>query len=159
MKASERFKLFHQVHYCASQAALESGRDREYRALTATIEENEKDHRAFGRRLVGASATRGRFTIGQSCDLFVVKTLAYAYGKNGHGWERQIPSLVGLRDDFVRAAILVADPTFRASFEKHMKDSIERGRIANVGASSIHRILQRIDELADYSALANGAVK
>lgn len=100
-----------QLAACASRAADASGCERRYTELRDTIIAQEKDHRRFGRHLVGRISMR--LTIEQAADYFVAKTLADGV-KLGEG---PVTRLVGLRADFVQAAILMADERFRAAFE------------------------------------------
>jgi hypothetical protein len=56
-------------------------------------------------------------------DYFVARTIADAYAqdcKYVDGLKRPIDTLVGLRDDYVIAAIMFADPTFRAMLVEEM---------------------------------------
>lgn len=158
MNAKDRFELFRVIAFAARCAAERTGCGREYEALRDCIEKNERDHRRFGRSLVGPSATRGRFSVDKAVDLFVVKTLADAYGKSGYGWERQISALVGVRDDYVRAAILVARAEFREAFQAELGRAVREGR-SQLAYSCAFAFMGHAGELADYSTLANGEVK
>lgn len=143
MKRAEVFALLSQIAFAAEQAAMKCGASREYDELRAVIERNEREHRAFGRRLVGPSATRGRFSVSAAVDLFVVKVLSDGLGV------RRVAQLIGVREDCVRGAILVARHDFRAELAKAMNATPRRMRAE----------LRRAAELADYSALANGGSK
>jgi hypothetical protein len=133
------------IAWCAEKAAMKSGKSREYDALRDIIARQEKEHRAFGRRLVGASAVKGRFSLRSATDYFVTKVLADGYGKNGFGWERQLHALDGMRDDYVKGAILMTNTDFRDAFGEAIKEEF--------GIATPWRKLRDVSEAADYSTL------
>jgi hypothetical protein len=98
--------------FCVEHAAMKSGKSREVDSLRDVIERQEKEHRALGRRLVGGTATKGRFSVRLAVDYFVTRGIADATLREKPS-ERPIREFIGVREDYARAAIIVADKGFR----------------------------------------------
>jgi hypothetical protein len=94
-------------------AADHTGRDHEYQALRACIDRQEREHRAFGRRLVGNIGAR--MSVSKATDYFVAKVLEQGLSRHDAG-QASIATLCGLREDYVRGAILMSDGKFRENF-------------------------------------------
>jgi hypothetical protein len=136
----ETLSFLSAVANCASRAADTSGKHREYAELRQVIAENEREHRAFGRRLVGNIGAR--MTVEQACDYFVAKTLhrgatEYKCGK------APIALLEGTRLDFIMAALLMANSHFARAFFDQLQ--------VTFGEPS-DNVFERI-EAADYAAM------
>lgn len=144
------------IAFAAERASDASGATREFAELQACILRQEKEHRAFGRRLVGADAVKGRFTLAQAVDYFIARTLADAMGANWYGWERQITALVGLRDDYVRAAILMARAEFREKFWTELSRVFPKPIPSLSDANHARLVLKQAASL-DYCALVGGS--
>ncbi len=138
-------KFLRQLAGCAERAADGTGKDRELRELRRCIADNEREHRAFGRRLVGNIGAR--MSVEASVDLFVCRVLAdgiltYKRGK------APIAELEGLREDYVRGAILTANEKFT--------DTLLRWIIASMGTEYQEKdplkLLER-GRTADYAAM------
>jgi hypothetical protein len=146
-ETKETFAMLGKIAFAAEQAAMRSGKDREFSALCEVIERQEKEHRSFGRRLVGSRATKGRFSVRRAVDYFVSKVLADGHGRYGFAWERQLKALDGLRDDYVKGAILMANEDFREAFRAELCKAF------NTDGEYAFRKLWNIAEQADYSTL------
>lgn len=113
------FDTLRKIAFAVSRACETStSLDRAYDRLRDTIIANEKEHRAFGVRLVGPDAVKGRFTMAQAADYFVARTMLDAAKHDPEN--RPISTLCGLREDYVQAALIFADPEFRTRLEKHL---------------------------------------
>lgn len=98
---------------CVVAAGERTSRHWDVGRLQEIIREQEKEHRAFGRRLVGPDAVKGRFSVSAAVDYFTTRTIADAVVKGGKDpGARPMRDMVGTRWDYVIAAILVADPGF-----------------------------------------------
>jgi hypothetical protein len=103
------------VASAAYHAANASGRDREYAELRDTIVQHERQHRR-GSSFFGSTRVRG-FTLANACDYFVCRTLA-----DGMRLARgPVSALLGVREDYVRAAILASDVRFVEAFAAELK--------------------------------------
>lgn len=111
MTRKEMLTLQATVAHCISHAADRTGKDRDLRALTEVIARQEKEHRAFGVRLVGRAATKGRATLRQATDHFVCKVICEGVVKYGCG-DARISTLEGVRQDYVMGAIMTSDVRF-----------------------------------------------
>src|SRR3989304_2120670 len=89
------------IAFAVDHAATRTGASRENDRLRDMIEANEKEHRAFGRRLVGAAAVgKGRMSVRDAIDYFVTRTIADAMGRKNPSM-RPIADLRGMRGDYV----------------------------------------------------------
>ena len=113
-------KFLRQLAGCAERAADGTGKDRELHELRRCIADNEREHRAFGRRLVGNIGAR--MSVEASVDLFVCRVLAEGITKYRAG-KAPIADLDGIREDYVRGAILVSNKAFREAFEARVLES------------------------------------
>lgn len=114
MKARERSRLLtlqSRIAWCIDAAADKTGNDRRLATLLATIERQEKEHRAFGRRLVGSHATKGRAPVRAAVNHFLCKVIHEGLTTYQCG-EAPIAALKGIRDDYVMGAILCSDRAF-----------------------------------------------
>lgn len=142
---------------CAERAADRTDKSREYSELRDCIIRGEKEHRAFGKRLVGPSAVKGRFTFEQAADYFVCRILADAASAQHDPRERSIRTLVGLREDYVRGAILFADDRFRAAFLAEIAKAFPNKPIPNLDDwTHALTVLRSQAESVDYSDLVEG---
>lgn len=132
----ETLAFLYQVALCAEQAANKTEKHREYQELRRCITRQEREHRAMGRRLVGNISAR--MTVDQSVDYFVAKVLAQ--GAKLH----KVSELVGLREDFVRGAILMHDQAFAESFLAYTA-----GSFPGLSEAAIARSIEAVD----YSTL------
>jgi hypothetical protein len=94
-------------------AAMKSRNDRALTEIRETIERQEKEHRALGRRMVGPGAMKGHATLREACDHFVCRVVAEGFTTYKRG-KAPIKSLHGIRADYVMGAILASDPRFQA---------------------------------------------
>jgi hypothetical protein len=140
----ELLALMREVAWCADRAADHVGRDRDLASLRQVIASQEREHRALGRRMVGNIGAR--MTIAQSVDLFVCRTLAEGILTHASG-SAPISDLVGLREDYVRGAILAADPRFRTDF---------LARVSKRYPGRVTEILQAVAG-ADYADLVKAS--
>lgn len=154
MKTSERKALLaecRRIAYCAEIAANAVGYlSYDYRRLRETIARQEREHRAMGRRIVGPTATRGRASIDATVDFFVARVFADACISHKSGmWrkpgERQIASLVGIREDYVKAAIMASDARFYARF----RSELQRAGLAS--ALKLWTHVEGREETRDYA--------
>ncbi len=137
MKLSERRALLtyqHKIALCIDNAADASGNERRLSDLVNVIERQEKEHRAFGRSLVGTSAAKGRASLRAAVNHFLCKVIhdgisVYQCGK------APIESLKGCREDYVLGAILCSDSRFTDALMSYVRkacpdmaptDAIER---------------------------------
>ena len=99
-------ELVGKVASAATDAANRSGRDSAMRELRACIEEGERGHLRFKPEGIPT-----RLGLSQATDLFVCVTLAS--GRFELTSERPIAVLDGVREDYVRGAILMSNGRFR----------------------------------------------
>ena len=105
----ETLAFLRQLAGCAERAADASGRNREYRELRAVIARQEREHRAFGRQFVGNIGAR--MSVEAATDVFVCRVLADGVLKYRSG-AAPIAELDGIREDYVRGAILVSNAKY-----------------------------------------------
>lgn len=110
---------FRTLHARISRAADQTGQERNLMFLEEIIERQERAHRAFGRRLVGAYATKGRMSVKDAVSYFVVRVF-HAADTFGDPSNRPVSSLVGYRDDFAKGAIMWADERFREKAKEYL---------------------------------------
>jgi hypothetical protein len=101
------------VAQCAESAANAASRHGEYASLRDIIAQNEREHRALGKRLVGNIGAR--MSVSQACDYFVCRVLVLGIKY------RTTASLDGMREDYVRGAILMSNRTFQREFFERLK--------------------------------------
>lgn len=128
-------------------AAMKSRNDRTLTEIRETIERQEKEHRALGRRMVGPSATLRRATLREACDHFVCRVIAEGFTTDKCG-KAPIKALRGVRADYVMGAVLASDPKFQAAL------LVEISRLFP-GRSTVSVLKSAAD--ADYCAVIVGA--
>jgi hypothetical protein len=107
------------VAFAIETAADRSGTSRELDTLRDVIERQEREHRAFGRRMVGPAATRGAASIRAAVDHFVGRVVYEGITKYACG-TAPIAELRGVRLDYVLGAILAADSRFVAALRAEL---------------------------------------
>lgn len=124
MKAASRatlIRLQSQIAWCIDAAADRTGNDRRLASLLDTIERQEREHRAFGRRLVGSHATKGRAPVRAAVNHFLCKVVHEGLSTYRCG-EVPIASLKGIRDDYVMGAILCSDRAFVDALVSYVRE-------------------------------------
>ena len=124
MTKKRALEILSTIAHCAERAADHTGHDRALDDLKREIARGERQHRAFVRRLAGHGRADigARMTVAQATDYFLAKTLMqgctpYAEGAEVRGFlGAPIGALDGVREDFVRAAVLCSNDRFRADF-------------------------------------------
>lgn len=104
------------------RAADRTGCDRKLATLIDTIERQEKEHRAFGRRLVGSHATKGRASVKAAVNHFLCRVVHEGLETYKCGAE-PISALEGLRDDYVMGAILCSNRRFVDAFTSYVREA------------------------------------
>lgn len=139
--------LFTKLAVFAAEAADQAGCARDYRALIAAIEENERAHRQLGLRM--NQKTNRAFPVKDAVSYFVVRTLSDAYTK---GPETPIHRYFGMRDDFIRAALLAANPRWREAFERILTRAVQNAHMESFASPAA--LLEYVSNLASYEELA-----
>ena len=146
----ESLALLHTIAQCAQDAVDHVGHGDDLDRLRACIEEGERGHRAMGRRMVGDIGAR--ITITQAVDLFVARVLVEGETTYQAG-QAPIAKLTGVREDFVRGAILMARDDFRDEFHARIEKAFTH--IAP-GITPKYAIIYKLVAELDYAKLVRG---
>lgn len=143
MTKKETLQFIHDFAMCAQMAADATGRDRDYASLRACIERQEREHRAMGRRMVGNIGPR--LSVRHAVDYFVCKVLTDGARKYNCG-KAPIRDLAGIREDYVRGAVLMSDVEFSGALFRALK--------ASCPGSTFEHTAKAVEAL-DYAALVS----
>ncbi len=138
----EHLTFLGKVAECAARAADHTGRERELSDLRACTERQEREHRAFGRGLVGNIGAR--MSVRQAGDYFVARVLAEG-ALTFRGGKAPIAKLSGLREDYVRGAILMGNGAFRGAFLARLAEAFPvapKATLTTVLASDYCKLVQ-----------------
>lgn len=121
----EKLEFVRMIAYCAERAA--EFKTEGLTELRGLIKVMEKQHRDLGTRMVGSAEIRKEyksFPLEAAVDYFVAKVFADAAE---HGAERTVTSLVGIRSDYVSAALWWADLEFQGRFKARLEREFNEG--------------------------------